>query len=466
MATVKLSKLVADQALPKTGRYVLWDSELSGFGLRVTPAGIRTWLVKYRGEGGGRNAPIRWLTIGAYPTVPVAKARDLAAKALAAVLLGQDPAGDATTKRKELRIVDLIDLYEKDGLFVQRGIRIGTPMKPLTARYTMNRLRHHVVPLLGKKRITEVTEGDIEAFARAVAKGKTAKDVKAGLRTRIIVRGGEGAARKVVRDLSAVFSFAKRRRLVSANPVTSAGVRKTDNRRERYLSMDEVQRLGAALDELEAEGANPKAINIARLWALSGCRRNEIAGLRWSEVDLERGLLVLADSKTGRSVRPLGGAAVALLEALRSRATDDIGFVFPAERGKGFYQGFQQVWPVAVARADLPGVTPHVLRHTVGSWAASTGEALLMVGSMLGHSNARSTQIYAHIAYDPARLAADRITAPIAAALSGSRAPASDRPHANSATVWIRTLTASQSFIGAYLSATRSSDRSLEKRPD
>jgi len=220
-----------------------------------------------------------------------------------------------------------------------------------------------------------------------------------------------------------VFAFAMRRRLTDSNPVTSASVRKTDNRRERYLSLAEVQRLGAALDELEAEGANPKAINIARLWALSGCRRNEIAGLRWREIDLERGLLTFADTKTGRSVRPLGGAAVALLEALRVEADERADYVFPAERGEGFYQGTKQIWSVAIRRAKLPGVTPHVLRHTLGSAAASAGEALLMVGSLLGHANARSTQIYAHIAHDPARLAADRVTGPIAAALRGGSGP-------------------------------------------
>lgn len=107
----------------------------------------------------------------------------------------------------------LVDLYEDEGLVIQRGTKIGTPMKPLTAQYTMARLRHHVVPLLGTRRAAELTEGDIEAFARAVAKGKTAKDEKTGPRKRVIVRGGEGAARKVVRDLSAVLAFAQRRRI-------------------------------------------------------------------------------------------------------------------------------------------------------------------------------------------------------------------------------------------------------------
>lgn len=156
-------------------------------------------------------------------------------------------------------------------------------------------------------------------------------------------------------------------------------------------------------------------MNIARLWALSGCRRNEIAGLKWSEVDFDRGLLAFDVTKTGRSVRPLGAAAIALLEALKPEEAE--GYVFPAERGEGFYHGTKTVWQAAIKKAALPGVTPHVLRHTLGSAAASAGEALLMVGSVLGHANARSTAIYAHISHDPARLAADRVTGPLAEAL-------------------------------------------------
>lgn len=416
----KLTKSTADSALPGSSRYTIWDDVLSGFGLRVEPSGTRSWVAKYRAEGGGRNAAQRLVSLGRFPAVSASEARKEATTILAAASLGQDPAGDLAAKRRELRMRDLIDLYEMEGLVVQRGARIGTPMKPLTARYTVARLRHHVIPLLGSRRVSEIIEGDVEAFSRAVSKGKTAKDEKTGPRRRIIVKGGEGAARKVVRDLSAVFAFAQRRRLVSANPVTNASVRKTDNRRERFLSIEEVQRLGEAFNELEAEGVNPKAANIARLWVLSGCRRNEIEGLRWTEVDLERGLLIFDDTKTGRSVRPLGGPAVALLDALFAKRVDEAKYVFPAERGKGFYQGTKKVWPEAIRRADLPGVSPHVLRHTLGSTAASTGEALLMVGSLLGHANTRSTAIYAHVAYDPARLAADRVTAPLAAALGRS----------------------------------------------
>ena len=128
--------------------------------------------------------------------------------------------------------------------------------------------------------------------------------------------GGAGAARKVVRDPSAVFSFASRNEIVVRNPCDTAAVRKTDNQNERFLTLEEVTRLGSALDELEQDGVNPKALNIARLWALTGCRRDEIAGLKWPEVNLEEGLLELDDSKTGKSVRPLGAAALALLKSI------------------------------------------------------------------------------------------------------------------------------------------------------
>ncbi len=237
---------------------------------------------------------------------------------------------------------------------------------------------------------------------------------------RVVVRGGDGAARKVVRDLSAVFGFAKRRGIATANPCEVAAVRKTDNRRDRYLTLAEVERLGQAFDALETEGANPKALNIARLWALTGCRRDEIAGLRWSEVDLERGLLVFADSKTGKSVRPLGQPAIALLAALGRDPRSD--FVFPAESGAGHYVGTKRIWPRVVARAGLPGVTPHTLRHTVGSTAVSAGEALTLTGAILGHANARSTALHAHVQRDSARRAADRVSLTIGGALRGGRA--------------------------------------------
>lgn len=356
-----------------------------------------------------RHWTIRFLTPD--QTRKIAKAK------LGGVAAGADPASELQAKRRELTMTALIDLYEKEGCVIQRGRRRGEPMKPTTKACTLARLRNHVVPLLGTRRAPEINPGDIERFVADVTSGKTAKDEKLGPRRRVIVRGGAGAARKVVRDLSAVFSFAQRSEVVKRNPCETAAVRKTDNRREHFLTLEEVTRLGAALDELESEGVNSKAVNIARLWALTGCRRDEIAGLRWSEVNADEGLFILADSKTGKSLRPLGGAAITLLKSIDKIDSSD--FVFPAERGDGHYQGAKSIWAKAIARASLAGVTPHTLRHTRGSTATSTGEALALTGAILGHANPRSTAIYAHVQTDPSRQAAERVSAKIAAALSG-----------------------------------------------
>jgi integrase len=360
------------------------------------------------------------VTIGRFGALTTDEARKQAKKLLGAAAVGADPAAELRAKRREMKMSALVDLYAEKGCVIQRGKRQGQPMKPRTKAYTIARLRHHVVPLLGHRRASEINAGDIETFVADVAAGKTARDMKVGPRKRIIVRGGAGAARKVVRDLSAVFSFAGRNEIVSRNPCDTAAVRKTDNQNERFLTLEEVARLGEALDELEREGANPKALNIARLWALTGCRRDEIAGLRWPEVNLAEGILELDDSKTGKSIRPLGAAAAALLESIDKQEGSD--FVFPAERGDGHYQGAKTMWPRAMKKAKLPGVTPHTLRHTMGSTATSMGEALALTGAILGHANPRSTAIYAHVQNDPSRRAANRVSKKIAAALAGKLA--------------------------------------------
>ncbi|MDB5583973.1 MAG: putative integrase [Bradyrhizobium sp.] len=425
---VRLTKRVVDASGPGENRYIVWDSELNGFGLRVEGSGAKTFVVRYRADGGGRTAPQRFVTIGRFGNLTVEQARKQAKVVLGGVAVGEDPADERRAKRMEMKMAGLIALYEEEGCYIQRGKRQGEPMKDRTKTYTIARLRHHVVPLLGHKRVTEVGIPDIERFFRDVAAGKSRSDTKMGPRRRIVVRGGDGAARKVFRDLSAVFSFACRHGVVKANPCEKAVVKKTDNQRTRFLTLEEVALLGAACDALETEGVNAKALAIARLWALTGCRRQEIAELKWTEIDFERGLLILDDTKTGKSMRPLAAAALSLLKGVTP--TEGSAFVFPADRGEGHFQGTKTIWPKIVKRAGLPGVTPHTLRHTMGATATSTGEALALTGAILGHSSLRSTMIYAHVQHDPSRKAADRVGRKLAAALSGQVAPAGRRRRA------------------------------------
>src|SRR3546814_449708 len=153
---IPLTKRVVDASLPREKRYHLWDSELRGFGLRVEPSGIKTFLAKYRAEGGGRRAPERRITIGRYGALTPEEARRQARKILGGAATGADPAAELKAKRKEMRIAELVDLYEKEGCYIQRGKRQGEAMKPLTKQYTLARLRHHVVPLRSEEHTSEL----------------------------------------------------------------------------------------------------------------------------------------------------------------------------------------------------------------------------------------------------------------------------------------------------------------------
>ncbi len=404
MATQKLTKRLIDCTAPSARDCFLWDSELAGFGLRVRPGGAKTFVAQYR-AGGGRTGQSRRFTVGRYGVMTVDEARLDARAILLAAAQGNDPAGKRHSKRREMTIAELVTQFAKDGT---------DHLKERNRRYMLARIDHHIVPLIGRKKISEVRVGDVEQMMRDVKAGKTAKDEKKGARSRVLVRGGAGAATRAVRDLSSLFTFAIRQELATANPC-SAVKKAPDKRRTRFLTLEEIKQLGAALTALEVDGANAKAVAIMRLWALTGCRRDEIAALKWQEIDFEQACLILADSKTGRSVRPLAHAAIAILKA--QARVEGCDFVFPSEDRESFYQGTKRHWVKTVKLAKLPGVTPHTLRHTIGSAAVSTGETLAMTGALLGHANQHSTSIYAHMQQDPARRAADRVVGPIATAL-------------------------------------------------
>lgn len=303
----RITKLLED-IVPRDRDAFIWDTEVKGFGVRVKPSGRKTFIAEDR-VGSGRTGASRRLTIGTFGGLTVDQARALARKALGAVANGEDPAGDKQAKRREITLGEIIDVYMAEGT---------DHIKDRNRRYTYARLKHRALPFLGRKKISEVRVADVEQFMREVKAGKAAKSEKGEKkRARFIVRGGASAALKGVRDLSAVFTFAVCRELASTNPC-SAVKKPADGKRMRFLSLDEVRRLGAALDTFEAEGMPSKAIAIMRLWVLTGCRRDEIAGLKWSEVDFDRACLRLDNTKTGRSIRPLAGAAIALESARRS----------------------------------------------------------------------------------------------------------------------------------------------------
>ena len=402
----KLTRRVVDSTTPEAERFILWDSDLPGFGLRVEPSGRKTFIVRYR-VGGGRAGLRRQMTLGRLGVVTPDQARTEAKRILALAATGQDPAGERQHGRSEATIAELWQDYLAD---------VGPTKRLSTLSNDRSRFGAHIGPLLGHRKVSAISRADVERFRNAVEQGKTARDIRTGPHGRSIVRGGSGAASRSLALLGALFVFAISREYITENPARGVK-RRPDRRHERFLSEAELARLGDALREAEAAGASTKGCNIIRLLALTGARKGEIEGLRWDQVDLERGFLVLGNTKTGRSVRPLSAAAMALLAGL---PREDSPYVFPADWSvSGFYTGAFKLWERVRGAAGLDGVRLHDLRHTAASVAVIGGASLPIVGKLLGHALPSTTARYAHLSENPVRQAADRVGAAVAAALEG-----------------------------------------------
>jgi integrase len=243
------------------------------------------------------------------------EARAEAKKWLADRAKGKDPIAEHVANRKAETVEQLCRSYlaaAELGLILGKKNR---PKKASTLATDRGRIERHIIPLLGKKRVRDVTPADVNRFMRDVMAGKTAADVKTGFRGRAIVEGGAGTAARTVGLLGGIFSYAVSEGLRTDNPVRGVK-RPADHRRDRRLSPDDYKVLGEVLAEAEAEGENPAAVAAVRLLALTGARLGEIANLRFAEVDRQGRALRLADSKEGASVRPLGRTAITLLDSL------------------------------------------------------------------------------------------------------------------------------------------------------
>lgn len=415
-SNMRISKRTIDAAEPRSSSYRLWDCDLSGFGLRVSPKGKKVYFIGYRAGHGGREAPWREYTIGQHGKLTADGARTEAKRLLGQVQLGEDPREVRTRARTELTIAKLCDLYLDEGAATKKASTLATDLL---------RIERHIKPLLGKRPVSSVTSADIERFIRDVANGKTAvKRTTARKRRDPVATGGKGTASRTAGLLGAIFTFAVKRKMRPDNPVH--GVQRfKDGSSQRFLSPEELGRVGNALQREEL-GAKGRAV--IRLLILTGARKSEIEGLRWSEVDMNGARLLLRDSKTGAKVIPIGPAALQVLKEIDKDPASP--FVFPAERTMTesadeppkHYVGTPKVWQRARRIADLPNVRLHDLRHTYASLAAAGGQSLPLIGKLLGHKDVKTTAQYAHLADDPVRLAADRTSDAAAAALSGNNA--------------------------------------------
>ncbi len=396
---IKITKSAVDALRAQDKVQFAFDSDVTGFGIKVSTAGRKSYLVQYRINGRKRRY---FIGVHGSPWTPD-KAREEAKRLLGLVASGRDPADEKAEHKRDITISALCDLYLAEGCETK---------KPGTVAIDEGRIKRHIKPLLGTRQISGVTKGDVDKFMRDVANGKTAARVDTKKRGRAVVTGGKGTATKAVSLLSAIYSFAVERKLVEVNPCL--GVKKyKDQKRERFLSNEEFMRLGDALNSVEAD--SPVAVAAVRLLALTGCRRGEILSLRWEDIQKEQRIIVFADSKTGRKAIPMTDPVAEVIDTLPW--IKDCPYIFAGRGGKPF-QGLPKVWQKIKNEAGLEDVRLHDLRHSFASVGAMGGGSLYIIGKLLGHTQQSTTQRYAHLADDPLRKAANTISLKIAEAMT------------------------------------------------
>lgn len=380
----KLTKRTVDALKPSDRDTVYWEKELTGFGVRVRKTGRKHYVVQTR--VGGR---LRWFTVGQHGPFTPEDARTAALEILAQARRGVDPRAKLTNPPFIPVMTDLSKRFMEE--------YVSAHCKPNTRVEYGRCIKLSIDRATGAKKVSEVARGDIAKLHHAM-------------------RDRPYQANRTLAVLSKMFSMAEvwGWRADGSNPCRH--VRRYKERpRERFLTQEEADRLGAVLRE--AEHAMPAAVTAFRLLLLTGCRLSEIRTLRWEYVKDD--CIELPDSKTGGRVVPLGPEARAVLAAVPR--DDDNPWVIAGRQSDAPLANLHRPWSHIRKRAGLEDVRIHDLRHSFASRALALGESLTMIGKLLGHTQVQTTARYAHLARDSIQTAAARITGSIGGNLLGEQ---------------------------------------------
>jgi len=415
MATKLTDTVVKGITAPASGNTITYDGEVKGFGVRVTKAGAKAFILNYR--AGGRE---RRITIGSFPDWSVSAARDHAKNLKRRIDVGEDPMQDRHEDRAAPTLNALADRFEAEHL---------TKRRAATDRDYKSILRLHIRPRIGTMKVADLRHADVEKLHREVAKTAPYR------------------ANRAVAVLSKMLSLAVKWEMRTDNPARGIE-REPEHKRERFLTPAEIARLGAAL----VAHKERTSCNAIRLLLLTGARKGETLSATWDQFDLEKGVWTKpgAATKTKKDHRiPLSAPAMALLSGMKREAGRDL-YVFPGQSkrdaaGRLVQQHLteiKRVWAAVCREAELAEqveqttkagkpvkgrdgksalvwqatVRIHDLRHSYASILASSGLSLPIIGALLGHTQPATTARYAHLLDDPLRAATERVGAVVTGA--------------------------------------------------
>ena len=371
----KLTKRAVDAMAVEAGDAVFWDQDLAGFGVRVHATGRKVYVVQSRGPGGPKR-----VTLGRHGEMSADEARKQATLVIDRIKRGEDPV--PAPPEAELTVAGLAERFMR--------VHVEAHLKPASVVAYRSVLEKHILPALG-----------------TMAVGQVGKRQVSELHHRL--RDTPSLANMAVHLLSRMFTLAEAWDLAQAGRNPCRGLRRYRTRpRERFLTPEEYRRLGRALKDAEAGGEIwPPAIAAIRLLTLTGCRRSEILELQWDDVDRTAGDLRLRDAKAGPRMVPLTVPVLRILDGI-SREPDNPWVIAGQRPGAGL-TGLHHYWQPIRARAGLPDVRIHDLRHSYASRALALGESLSAIGKLLGHSTVSTTARYAHLMREAEKEAASRV---------------------------------------------------------
>jgi integrase len=400
-----LTKRDIDALKPGPRRTPYPDGKVPGLSLVVAPNGTKSFVLQYRPLGSG--IPKR-ITIGRYGVLTLEQARDIAKDELAKVRRGEDPAEQRRIQRVEKKRAITWATYAP--LYIKHASERGNPRKRRAMvpkrswAEDQRRLEKYVLPVWGRRRLTDVTEQDVRRLHRSIE--------------------GRIEANRVVALISVAYATAAYLGYVDkgVNPAADTPLNDEGQGRTRVVSVAEMPRLLAAI----AAAAEPLR-SLWLLYLLTGLRRGELLALTWDAVDWDRRVLHVTQTKQGRPhVLPATDAVAELLRAQPRMLGNPHVFPSPVKPGAAWHpHAVKQAWVRLRKRAGMPDLTLHDLRRTVAASMADNGESELIIAAVLGHAaQSVTTRHYAHVAHDPVRGALERHAARVMAVYAALPAPA------------------------------------------